>query len=110
MKNSTKDLIKVAVGVAGGKAMYDVAREVLSVTDKTLVTSVGAAALKIGFSFLGFSVSYKAVATCEEVGSVVYSAVKGIAGSMSGSAQNKEEKASEEETDDSVTFTEVDDE
>lgn len=110
MKKSTKECIKVAVGVAGGKAMYDVAREVLSITDKTAFTSIGAAALKIGFSFLGFSVSYKAVATCEEVGSVVYSAVKGIAGSMSDSAQNKEEKVDGEETDDSVTFTEVDDE
>lgn len=109
MKKNTKELIKVAVGVSGGKAMYDVAREVLSITDKTAFTSLGAVALKMGFGFLGFSISYKAVDTCEKIGSAAYDLAKEVAGGIS-SAQNKEEKDDGEETDNSVTFTEVDDE
>lgn len=105
MKKSTKELIKLTIGAAGGKAMYDVAREVLSITDKTVFTSLGAAALKMGFGFMGFGVAYKAVDTCDQLGRAVYDTVKEIA---AGSAQNEE--AGESETDDAVTFTEVDDE
>lgn len=108
MKNSTKEIIKGTVGIAGGKALYDVAGEILSITDKSTFTAIGSVTLKMAAFFTGFGLSYKACDTCEKTVSLIGNTVKEIAGSIG--TQNEEAEEMDSDTpEDSVSFTEVDD-